>query len=221
MMTVGMAKVAKDAGDNYRRPSRPHVLAVHAHAGGKDRVHRHYLRGTIFCGGCGRRLIFSRATGRHGGTFDYFICPKRRNEDVHCARRSIRVERIEDGVLALYQRLELPAETVHSIRLGVHAEMAGESVEAHRQAERSNHSLKKLGQERAALMRARYEGAVPLDLLKTEMERLTRPWQRPSDRLKPAASIWSKLKPCWNRPWRSRASATSCTDGLRTSSGGR
>lgn len=120
MMTVGMAKVAKDAGDNYRRPSRPHVLAVHAHAGGKDRVHRHYLRGTIFCGGCGRRLIFSRATGRHGGTFDYFICPKRRNEDVHCARRSIRVERIEDGVLALYQRLELPAETVHSgSRVGV------------------------------------------------------------------------------------------------------
>jgi site-specific DNA recombinase len=108
------------------------VLAVHAHAGEKDRVHSHYLRGTIFCGGCGRRLIFTRATGRHGGTFDYFICPKRHREDVHCTRRAIRVERIEDGVLNLYHRLELPAKTVHSIRLGVQAELAGESAEAHK-----------------------------------------------------------------------------------------
>lgn len=150
------------------------VLAVHAHAGEKDRVHTHYLRGTIFCGGCGRRLIFTRATGRHGGTFDYFICPKRHHEEVRCVRRAIRIERIEDGILELYQRLEMPAETVRSIRLGVQAEMAGESVEAHRQAERSNASLKKLGQERAVLMQAHYAGAVPLDLLKTEMDRLTR-----------------------------------------------
>ncbi|GAA5158267.1 recombinase family protein [Pseudonocardia eucalypti] len=150
------------------------VLAVHAHAGEKDRVHTHYLRGTIFCGGCGRRLIFNRATGRHGGTFNYFICPKRHHEKVHCTRRSIRVERIEDGILALYQRLELPPETVHSIRLGVHAELAGESAEAHQQAERSNRRLQQLGEERAALMRAHYAGAVPLDLLKSEMDRLTR-----------------------------------------------
>jgi hypothetical protein len=34
--------------------------------------------------------------------------------------------------------------------------------------------LQQLGQERAALMHAHYAGAVPLDLLKSEMDRLTR-----------------------------------------------
>ncbi|MCA1604965.1 MAG: recombinase family protein, partial [Acidobacteria bacterium] len=33
------------------------ILAAHAHTGEKDRVHQHYLRGTIFCGHCGNRLI--------------------------------------------------------------------------------------------------------------------------------------------------------------------
>lgn len=74
----------------------------------------------------------------------------------------------------LYQQIQLPPETVQSIRLGVQAEMAGDSAEAHEQAERANRQLEKLGTERATLMQAHYAGAVPLDLLKTEMGRLTR-----------------------------------------------
>lgn len=69
------------------------ILGAHAHAGEKDRVHQHYLRGTIFCGGCGRRLIFSRHVGR-GGTYDYFLCPKRRTSTTRCPRRAIRSKQL-------------------------------------------------------------------------------------------------------------------------------
>ena len=148
------------------------VLAAHAHAGEKDRIHTHYLRGTIFCGGCGKRLIFSRNVGR-GGAYDYFLCPKRRSNTVHCTRKAVRVERIEDGIVELYRRFELPVESVHSIRLGVQAEMAADSAAAHGQAERANRTLEKLGRERTTLMQAHYQGAIPLELLKSEMERLT------------------------------------------------
>ncbi|MGH3803533.1 MAG: recombinase family protein, partial [Pseudonocardiaceae bacterium] len=127
------------------------VLAAHAHAGEKDRIHRHYLRGTIFCGGCGKRLIFSRNTGRGGG-YDYFICPKTRDTSPQCPRRAVRVERIEDGIAELYRRFELPAEAIQSIRLGVHGELASETAEAHLQAERANKTLAKLGRERSKLM---------------------------------------------------------------------
>lgn len=150
------------------------VLAAHAHAGDKDRVHTHYLRGTIFCGQCGKRLIFSRNVGRRGIAYDYFMCPKRHNDKVHCTQKAVRVERVEDGILRLYARIELPESTVRNIKLGVHAEMAAETAEAHHQAERANKQLDKLGRERTALMRAHYDGAVPTDVLKTEMDRLTR-----------------------------------------------
>ena len=31
----------------------------HRTSGERDRVHRHYLKGSIFCGACGRRLTYS------------------------------------------------------------------------------------------------------------------------------------------------------------------
>lgn len=52
--------------------------------------------------------------------------------------------------------------------------MAADSAEAHHQTERANRTLEKLGRERTALMQAHDAGAVPVDLLKSEMDRLTR-----------------------------------------------
>lgn len=51
------------------------VLAAHHLAGEKTRKHPHYLKGTIFCGGCGHRLVYSRNTG-NGGTYEYFLLPR-------------------------------------------------------------------------------------------------------------------------------------------------
>lgn len=52
--------------------------------------------------------------------------------------------------------------------------MAAEVAEAHHQAQRANKRLARLQDERTRLMQAHYADAVPLDLLKAEMQRLTR-----------------------------------------------
>ena len=53
------------------------VLIAHHLAGEKERKHPHYLKGTIYCGECGARLIYSRNRG-HGGEYEYYICLSRR-----------------------------------------------------------------------------------------------------------------------------------------------
>jgi hypothetical protein len=50
------------------------VLESHNHAGERDRTHQHYLKGTIRCGTCGCRLVYSQNKG-NGGTYEYFVCP--------------------------------------------------------------------------------------------------------------------------------------------------
>jgi predicted SprT family Zn-dependent metalloprotease len=47
-------------------------MRAHATAGEKRRTHNHYLKGTIFCGHCGGRLVFNLASG-HGGKYAYFF----------------------------------------------------------------------------------------------------------------------------------------------------
>ncbi len=149
------------------------VLAAHSHAGDKDRKHTHYLRGTIFCGACGSRLIFSRNKG-NGGYYDYFVCVKKRTRSHNCPRPAIRLEKIEDGIAAFYARFQLTEEVVAAVRLGVRADMAAQVADAHSQAERANKRLAHLQDERTRLMQAHYADAIPLDLLKGEMQRLTR-----------------------------------------------
>ena len=149
------------------------ILAAHAHAGEKDRVHQHYLRGTIFCGQCGARLVFSRNQG-NGGYYDYFVCTKKRTRSHNCPRPAIRLEKIEQGIAVFYSRFQLTPTATADIRLGVRADMAAEIADAHQNAERAQRRLATLQDERARLLQAHYANAVPLDLLKTEMARLTR-----------------------------------------------
>jgi hypothetical protein len=53
------------------------VLTAHHLAGSKERKHPHHLGGSIFCGECGARLIYSRNRG-HGGEYEYYTCRSRR-----------------------------------------------------------------------------------------------------------------------------------------------
>jgi hypothetical protein len=61
------------------------ILAAHKLAGERDHKHSHYLKGSLHCGNCGRRLTYSRNKGR-GGTYEYFICSA--NQRHECPQRA-------------------------------------------------------------------------------------------------------------------------------------
>jgi site-specific DNA recombinase len=149
------------------------VLTANDHTGEKDRVHKQYLRSTIYCSSCGARLVFSQNTGR-GGTYQYFMCLKRKTKRNNCTRPAVWLERIEDGIAALYATLQLQPALAEQVRAAVRAELAGQQREAERDL---RHALKRKQQaqdERTKLLHAHYADAIPQDLLASEMKRLTR-----------------------------------------------
>ena len=150
------------------------VLAIRAHRGEKERKHPHYLRGTIYCGTCGERLVYTQHTGRHGNRYTYYGCIKKRLGSHNCPSKIVRLEKIEDGIADLYHRIQLPDAEITRLRRAVRGELAHQTADAHEHAERANRRLARLTDERAKLLRAHYDGAVPSDLLKSEMDRLTR-----------------------------------------------
>ncbi len=83
------------------------TLEVRNFAGEKELIHSHYLKGSIWRGNCGSRLIFSRNKGR-GGTYEYFVCIGRHHKRNDCKRRSIAVSSVEAGVEAFYRHFEVP-----------------------------------------------------------------------------------------------------------------
>ena len=49
------------------------VLSAANTAGDKHKQHFSYLKGTVFCGACGERLIITMSKNRHGTIYPYFI----------------------------------------------------------------------------------------------------------------------------------------------------
>jgi site-specific DNA recombinase len=52
------------------------VLAAHSVAGDRPSKHEHYLRGSLYCAGCGGRLLYTKNRGK-GGLYEYFSCINR------------------------------------------------------------------------------------------------------------------------------------------------
>jgi site-specific DNA recombinase len=150
------------------------VLSTHQTAGEKERKHQHYLKGSVFCGRCGSRLIYSLNRGRAGDRYDYYVCGARLGKRNDCAQKYIRVPKVEVGVEELYSLLHLPEERAEEIRAGVLAELESDRAEA---AETKQRAVRRLGEakmQQEKLLQAHYSGAVPMDLMKSEMARLSR-----------------------------------------------
>lgn len=148
------------------------VLKDRANSGEKTQKHHHYLKGTVFCGECGSRLVFSRNTGR-GGTYDYFKCQGQQN-GVDCSIRYLRADDVEAKVESVWREVQASGEQLVRLRSSLIEHLGRHHVDARSQLNAATKRRAKLEDERVTLLRAHLAGAVPLDLLKAEQDRIAR-----------------------------------------------
>jgi site-specific DNA recombinase len=158
-----------------------HLSAKHL-TGERHREHPHYLKGSIFCGQCGSRLIVTHAKGR-GGTYPYFICIGRQEKRTDCQQRALHIEKVEAAVAAYYATVQLSAQKLVDVRAFLEEELSGLRFDTERERTAQERRLGNLTGERKKLLEAHYANAIPLDLLKSEQERLTREIEAAESRL--------------------------------------
>ncbi len=150
------------------------ILSDHHLSGEKTQAHDHYLKGSIFCGECGSRLILSNARGSQDVIYPYFLCLGRHSKRTNCERSAMYVPDIEAAVEEYYRTIEIPEHAIVALR-----ELAvAEFDQLHDIARRERHAYESeradLLDERGKLLQAHYSGAIPIDLLRTEQERISR-----------------------------------------------
>ncbi|MDR1443042.1 MAG: recombinase family protein [Bifidobacteriaceae bacterium] len=74
------------------------VLAGHSKAAVRERKHDHYLKGILYCGGCGSRLILVNAKSHTGERYPYFVCCGRQNRTTDCRMRAIPTQRAGEAL---------------------------------------------------------------------------------------------------------------------------
>lgn len=149
------------------------VLDSHESAADATQVHDHYLKGTVYCGQCGERLIITNAKNRHGNVYPYFVCSGRHSGKSECTRQAMLIEDVERLIEKYYEMIEvspgLRQDLAGKIRADFDLLMANESKEL----ARLTHERDRLDDERLKLLQAHYAGAVPIDLLKSEQDRIS------------------------------------------------
>lgn len=149
------------------------LLSAKYLTGERHRDYPHYLKGSIYCGQCGSRLIVCHAKGR-GGTYPYFICLGRQQKRTDCTLRALRIELVEAAVARHYRTVQLSGQELVDVRAFLEEELTGLRLNAERERRVQERRLVGLFAERKKLLDAHYADAVPLDLLRSEQERLTR-----------------------------------------------
>jgi site-specific DNA recombinase len=71
-------------------------------SGERPQTEKHYLRGSVFCDECGRRLAYARSTSKSGRRYAYFFCMSRVNGKSCGQQMSIPAQLVEDAVIAYY-----------------------------------------------------------------------------------------------------------------------
>jgi site-specific DNA recombinase len=148
------------------------VLKAHTLSGDRSRKHDHYLKGSIYCGQCGGRLLYTQVRG-HGGRYEYFRCFGRHNLRNDCVAPHVRVEKVEQEVVRHYfQRPWLTAEEQARARAAVEDYGRVQLRTAKGEADRATRRLAALKAEQQRLLQLAYRDLVDDEVLAAEQERI-------------------------------------------------
>lgn len=90
------------------------VLFAERGAGTRRRTHNHYLKGLLWCGRCGKRLIIWPGRSKSGEQYFYYVCRGRQTHE--CDLPYLPVARVEQLVAAHYATVPIPAALRTRIR---------------------------------------------------------------------------------------------------------
>ena len=148
------------------------VLGSHR-SGERERMHNHFLKSTVVCGQCGSRLLVQNTKNGKGVLYPYFICARRQR--LHdCSFKTVLIEVVEAQMQEVYRQLFVSEADRQEIERYLLAELGRIEGEKDRSVRSLTVRRTNLEDERRRLLQAHYAGAVPLELLKEEQDRLGR-----------------------------------------------
>jgi DNA invertase Pin-like site-specific DNA recombinase len=170
------------------------VLRSNYLAGDRTQVHDHYLKGSVFCASCESRLTITYAKNRHGSIYPYFVCAGRHSKRTDCQRKAMHVYQVEDLIVQHYSRVQISTEVREALDAAISEEFAILNAQAKYETRDLAKQKNDLLNERAKLMQAHYAGAVPLDQLKEEQDRIATTLAQVTYRLDAASASYAEAQ---------------------------
>ncbi len=145
------------------------VLAAHRLSGERNRKHDHYLKGSIRCDHCHRRLTYSRNKG-NGGVYEYFLCPA--NQVHECPQAAQRVDVVEEAIERYYHSIRMSEQDLKRVRRAMETNLVGAKEVFDREIQRCQGVLDRIKDEERKLLHMHYQDQVSEELFAEEQQRM-------------------------------------------------
>jgi site-specific DNA recombinase len=156
--------------DTFEQVER--VLKSAMLSGNRTRKHKHYLRGSIYCGHCGRRMVFHRIRGK-GGTYDYLGCLSHQGRGRHaCDGGYVQTAKVEQAIESYYSQIRLTGRQQQTVRRAVREYAEGHMLTAQRESDRHTRRLQELHREQQKLLHLFYKGSIAEEVVEAEQTRI-------------------------------------------------
>ena len=150
------------------------VLASHVN-GERTREHPHFLKGSLYCRQCGSRMIVTYAKARSGVRYPYFICAGRHSKrEKDCKQKAVLIDEVERQVEQIYDRYSLSPELRKYLEKYLQANIKAEQEKYETELDGLRREKDKLERKRKKLLEAHYNDAIPLDLMKSEQQKIAK-----------------------------------------------
>ncbi len=145
-------------------------------SGERTQKHLHYLKGSVYCGECGGRLLFAYSRSRNGRRYAYFFCGKRTKGKSCTMRANIQPRLIEAAIQRYYRErpIQLTAKDVKQRTKAIEA-LVAVSQQASQQVKAAKTELiDKLEGQQSRLLQLYEEekGETAPDAFRRELKRL-------------------------------------------------
>lgn len=150
------------------------ALMAHNSAGDRTQRHDHYLKGSLYCGSCGSRMMVSNAKSRSGDIYPYFVCAGRHRKATPCTRGAILLDDAERLVIDYYHAtIGVPPHVREQLRGMLAAEFDHLLATSETELAELTSRRDQLEAEQTKLIHAYYADAIALPALKREQDRIS------------------------------------------------
>ncbi len=141
--------------------------------GERSRIHTHYLKSTVRCFKCQRRLLVHNAHSKSGRIYDYFVCSGRQNGTPRCTQSALRISDVERRVEDAYERIQISAHRRNEIELHWQDRLAAEASGSEQKRSDLAVQAQEIRLRQEKLLEAYYSDALPRDLFVKEQRKLS------------------------------------------------
>ena len=151
------------------------VLDGRRTAGERQRVHHHYLKGSIWCGACHRRgresrLLIQKSTGRGGGTYFYFFCSAKQHRA--CDEPYLSIDGVVEAVEHHYASLVLDPDLADAIRTLITDVVSDDQTASKLRAQQIAAKLTRLDVQEENLLDLAADGDLPTAKVRQRLRKL-------------------------------------------------